>query len=61
MNPTFLALKLFETAARKDRGEGGRELNRVYWLSLQQKIPLGRDGYFEGGGDSLVCQAQLGR
>lgn len=29
-------------------------MSRVYWLSLQQKILLGRDGYFEGGGVSPI-------
>ena len=43
----FLKLQLGRT-------EGGRALSRVYWLSFQQKIPLGRDGYFEGGGDSPI-------
>lgn len=61
MNPTFLALKLFETAARK---EGGRELSRVYWLSLQQKILLeGMDMLRVGGFAHLftLYEAQLGR
>lgn len=29
-------------------------MSRVYWLSLQQKILLGRDGYLEGGGVSPI-------